>query len=127
MKKPLLPLLILAAAVTTGSAQTTNEIYKVRAAVVEVSQLQQFRGTPERTLTPDPRFALTLRIESIVPALAGYTNGSLMSFAIHSPARIGLDETSKPHSFDFVLSREVHDGARGPWSFERPAVRVRQP
>jgi hypothetical protein len=110
MKKPLCSLLILAATVLSGSAQTTtNEIYKVRAAVVDVSQLQQFRGTVERTLTPDPRFALTLRIESIAPALVGYTNGSLMCFAIHSPARIGLDEASKAHTYDFVLSREVHD------------------
>ena len=127
MKERLLPLIILAATALSGSAQVTKEVYKVRAAVVDVSQLQQFKGSAERTLTPDPRVALTLRIESIAPTLAGYTNGSLIHFAIHSPALIGLDKAPKAKTYDFVLSHEVRDGARGPWWFESPAVLVSQP
>jgi hypothetical protein len=108
-----------------ASAQTNKEIHKLRANVIEVEQLRQFKGPAQRTLTPDPRFVLTVRIESIAPPLAVYTNGNTMSFAIHSPALIGLDGASKGQTYDFVVSREVHGETKGPWWFELPAVRVR--
>jgi hypothetical protein len=114
-------------AVPTGaSAETNKEIHKLRANVIEVEQLRQFKGPAQRTLTPDPRFVLTVRIESIAPPLAGYTNGNTMSFAIHSPALIGLDRASKGQTYDFVVSRELRGETKGPWWFESPAVRVPQ-
>src|SRR5262249_46172719 len=116
----------LLAVATGASAQTNKEIYKLRANVIEVEQLRQFKGPAQRTLTPDPRFVLTVRIESIAPPLTGYTNGNTMSFAIHSPALIGLDGASKGQTYDFVVSREVRGETKGPWSFESPAVRVPQ-
>ncbi len=108
------------------SAQSSNETFKLRATVIDVAYLSEFKGDLMETLTTDPRFSLTLRVESILPPLNNYTNGSLVSFAIHSPALLGLSDSSKYLQYDFIVSREVQEGLKGPWHFDMPAAPVGQ-
>jgi len=89
--------------------QKVVEQLKVRAAVQDVTVLRQFTGSVVQTHF-DPRYVVTLRIESVTPALSGLTNGSTMSFGIHSPALLFGGETPKGKTLDFVLSRETQAG-----------------
>jgi len=85
--------------------QSMVERFRMRATVQDVIVLQQFTGmiVPAHV---DPRFALTLRIESIAPPLAGFGNGSTVTFAIHSPMKLFAGATPKSKALDFVLWRE---------------------
>jgi len=89
--------------------QKVVEQFKVRAAVQDVTVLRQFARSVVQTHF-DPRYVVTLRIESVTPPLSSLTNGSTMSFAIHSPALLFGGETPKGRTLDFVLSRETQAG-----------------
>jgi hypothetical protein len=74
--------------------------------VQDVGPLTDFSGK----VTPvdfDPRYALTVRIESVNPAVAGLTSGAVVVFAIHSPALLFGEDAVKGKTCDFSLQREI--------------------
>jgi hypothetical protein len=84
---------------------TKNEIH-LRATVQNVVPLTDFSGK----ITPvdfDPRFALTVRIESVDPAVGSFTVGAVVAFAIHSPALLFGEDATKGKTYNFSLQREI--------------------
>jgi len=87
---------------------TKNEIH-LRATVQDVVPLGDFSGK----VTPvdfDPRFALTVRIESVDRAVSGFAARAVISFAIHSPALLFGEDVIKGKTYDFSLEREIKHG-----------------
>lgn len=96
-------------ACAAGRAQGPSDEIHLSATVQAVSPLTKFSGT----VTPvdvDPRFALTVRIESVVPTVTNFTPGAVVIFAIHSPSQLFAGEPTKGKTYDFVLHRETKDG-----------------
>jgi hypothetical protein len=58
----------------------------------------------------DPRFALVTRIESVNPAAGSFTAGTVVAFAIHSPALLFGGDSPKGITYDFSLQREIEHG-----------------
>lgn len=90
-------------------AQTTNEEIHLRAVVRDVIPLPSFSGKAI-AVDVDPRFALTLRIESASPAVTNFAAGGEMTFAIHSPVKLFGGEAAKGKTFDFSLRRKTEHG-----------------
>jgi len=85
-----------------------NEIH-LRAIVLNVVPLTDFSGE----ITPvdfDPRFALTVRIESIDPSVGSFTLGAVVAFAIHSKALLFGEDATKGKTYNFSLQREIKHG-----------------
>ena len=90
----------------THSAKT--EIH-LRATVQNVVPLTDFSGK----ITPvdfDPKFALTVRIESVDPAIGSFAVGAVVAFAIHSPALLFAEDSTKGKTYSFSLQREIKHG-----------------
>jgi len=85
-----------------------NEI-QLRATVQDVVPLADFSGTVT-LVDSDPRFALTVRIESVEPAVSGFAAGAVIAFAIHSPALLFKEDVTKGKTYDFSLEREIKHG-----------------
>jgi hypothetical protein len=103
-------LLMTASFVCAGADEKkVVEYFKMRAVVQDVVMLGQFTGSVIQTHF-DPRYVVTLRIEAFTPPLSSFTNGAIVSFAIHSPTRLFAGETPKGKTLDFVLSRETQAG-----------------
>ena len=85
-----------------------NEIH-LRATVQGVVPLADYSGkvTP---VDSDPRFVLTVRIESVAPAVGSFTVGAVVAFAIHSPALLFGEDATKGEKYDFSLKREIKQG-----------------
>jgi len=86
--------------------QNTKSEIHLRATVQDVVPLADYSGR----VTPvdfDQRFALTVRIESVDPAIGGFTAGAVIAFAIHSPALLFGGDVTKGKTYDFSLQREV--------------------
>jgi hypothetical protein len=105
-------LVILAIALQRGNAgqaqDTHDEIY-LRATVQAVVPLADFSGS----ITPvdrDPRFALTVRIDSVVPVVVKFSEGAVVTFAIHSPWLLFAGEPTKGETYDFSLGRKNENG-----------------
>jgi hypothetical protein len=84
--------------------QCTGEQISLRAAVVAVVPLADFSGA----VTPvdsDPRFALTMLVESAAPTVAEFHQGSVVTFAIHSPALLFGNREVPGKTYDFLLHR----------------------
>ena len=58
----------------------------------------------------DPRFALTVRIESVDLAVGSFTAGAVVAFAVHNPARLFGEGATKGEKYDFSLQREIKHG-----------------
>jgi len=105
-------LTILAAslfACSAAQAQRTNDEIHLRATVQDVVLLSHFSG--KITLVDfDPRFASTVRVESVVPTTTNFTPGAVLAIAIHSPALLFDGEAAKGKTYDFSLMREVKHG-----------------
>jgi hypothetical protein len=95
-------------ACTVGQAQSANDEVRLRATVQAVVPLAGFSGkaTP---VDVDPRFALTVRIESAIPAVANFTTGAVVTLAIHSPSRLFAGGPTKGKTYDFLLRRKIVD------------------
>jgi hypothetical protein len=109
MLRALAILFVSLAACTAGQAQKANDEIRLRATVQSVVQLADFSGA----VIPvhfDPGFALTVRIESATPPVAGFASGSLVTFAIHSPSLLFVGEPTKGKTYDFVLDRKTESG-----------------
>jgi len=80
---------------------TKNEIH-LRATVQDVVPLADFSG--KVTLVDfDPRFAPTVRIESVEPAVSGFAAGVVIAFAIHSPALLFGEDVTKSKTLQLFL------------------------
>ena len=90
------------------AAHTTNQV-SFRATVQDMVMLSSFSGTII-PVAVDPRYALTLRIESGVPGFPNITAGSVVTFAIHSPSLLFGDDDPKGKTYDFMLHRESQKG-----------------
>ena len=89
--------------------QSASDEVRLQATVQAVVQLTSFSGA----ITPvdlDPRFALTVRIESATPAITNFRAGRVVTLAIHSPALLFGGEPTKGKTYDFVLHRRIEDG-----------------
>jgi hypothetical protein len=83
--------------------------FHLRAKVEAVVPLTDFSGQ----VTPvdfAPKFALTLRVETVKPALDELVPDSQITFAIHSPALLFAGDPEKNLVYDFYLVRENEDG-----------------
>jgi hypothetical protein len=96
-------------ACTGGQSQSSNDEIRLRATVRAVVPITSFSGT----ITPvdvDPRFALTVRIESSVPAVADFKAGGVVTLAIHSPSLLFVGEATNGKTYEFLLHRKIEDG-----------------
>lgn len=93
----------------TVQARKTEDELRLQATVQSLMPLAGFSGT----VTPvhfDPGFALTVRIKSANPPLAGFRPGDIVTFAIHSPSLLFVENPKKGKTYDFVLHRKIGDG-----------------
>lgn len=93
---------------SVGDQSTKNGIH-LRATVLDVVPLTDFSGEIT-SVGLDPRFALTVRIESVDPTITGFSAGAVVAFAIHSPALLFREDASKGKTYDFSLQREIKHG-----------------
>ena len=89
--------------------QALAKMIHLRATVQGVVPLADYSGkvTP---VDSDPRFVLTVRIESVDPAVGSFTVGAVVAFAIHSPALLFGEDPTKGEKYDFSLQREIKHG-----------------
>jgi hypothetical protein len=81
----------------------------LRATVQAVVPLADFSGE----ITPvdfDPKFALTVHIESVVPAVTNFAAGSVATFAVHSPSLLFGGAATKGNTYEFSLQHKIEDG-----------------
>lgn len=106
----LLTILALAFPVSrTSPAQGAVDQIRLRATVKDVVQIAHFSGK----ITPvdfDPRFALTLQVESINPTDTTFSAGSPVTLAIHSQALLFGGKTKKGKTYVFSLQRRIEKG-----------------
>ena len=89
--------------------KSQREEFRLRATVHDVVVLSSFSGT----VTPvdaDPRFAVTMRVDSITPSLTNFTKGATVIFAVHSLSRLFGAADAKGKTYDFTLRRETAGG-----------------
>jgi hypothetical protein len=108
MLRILLVLSIALALSNPSQAQDTHEIY-LRATVEAIVPLADFSGSTT-PVDPDPRFAMTLQIESLTPVVASFSKGTAVTFAIHSPSLLFAGEPTTGRAYDFSLGRKVANG-----------------
>ena len=92
-----------------GQTHNTRDEVHLRATVQSVVPLLGFSGN----VTPvdaDPRFALTLRVESVDPTVASFTAGTVVAFAIHSPALLFGGKAKRGKTFNFSVQRKFESG-----------------
>jgi hypothetical protein len=92
-----------------GQARNSQDEIHLRATVQSVVPLTSFAGH----VTPvdiDPRFALTVHVESVTPSVPNFSEGALGIFAIHSPSLLFAGDPTKGKAYDFSVRREIHDG-----------------
>jgi hypothetical protein len=109
MLRSLAILAISLSACNAGLAQSNDDEIRLRATVQAIVPLTSFSGT----ITPvagDPKFALTVRIESAVPAVDSLAEGAVVAFAIHSPSLLFAGEPTKGKTYDFSLLRKIENG-----------------
>jgi hypothetical protein len=95
-----------------GQTQSTKDEIHLRATVRDVVPLSDFSGE----ITPvdfDPRFALTVRIESVDPAVGNFPAGTVVAFAIHSPALVFGDDATKGKTYDFPYNVRLSMAKQG--------------
>lgn len=105
----LFPFLVLSLLFSdVGQAQKTVDEIHLRGTVQDVVLLSHFKGK----ITPvdiDPKFALAVRVESVVPEDRNFPAGAIVAFAIHSPALL-FGDVKKGKVYDFSLQREIKQG-----------------
>jgi hypothetical protein len=107
-------------ATCVAAEQQTRPIVQFRAVVQDVVPLRGFEGTVISVDT-DPRYVLTLRIATV----NGTTNlaaGTIISFAVQSPAKIFGGQPVKGRAYDFELDRKT-EGDMNSYS----GLRLRKP
>gem|GEM_PF-4194325 len=88
-----------------ASSVATNDLVRLRVAVVDWVPLKGFHGSLFPASDVDPRFALTLRIDSCVPAIADLKSGTVVTFAVHSPSLFLNSEAEKGKTNEITMPR----------------------
>jgi hypothetical protein len=91
-----------------AQAQSTEDKIHLRATVKAIVMLSHFSGEVI-TVDLDPRFALTLRIESANPSVYSFREGALVTLAIHSPALLFGGKPKEGETYNFSLSRTTEN------------------
>ena|SRR6266404_2581130 len=99
----------LVATSSAGQARSTIDKIHMRVTVQDVVLLTDFSGKVI-PVDCDPRFAVTVRIESVGPAVTNFTVGAVVAFAIHSPSLLFGEEAKKGKTCDFSVQREIKHG-----------------
>jgi hypothetical protein len=92
-----------------AQTQNTRDEVHLRATVQSVVPLSGFSGN----VTPvdaDPRFALTLRVESVDPTVANFTAGTVIAFAIHSPELLFGGKAKIGKTYNFSVQHKFEGG-----------------
>jgi hypothetical protein len=90
-----------------GRINNDDEV-RLRATVKAIVPLADFSGA----ITPvdvDPRFALTVRIETAVPAVPEFGAGAVVTLGIHSPSLLLGVEPAQGKTYEFLLHRRIED------------------
>ena len=74
-----------AQAQSTDSVEA-NDVVRLNITVMNVVPLRSFSGTLTPTGHGDPRFALTVRIDSCLPVVTNLNSGTVVTFGVHSPS-----------------------------------------
>ncbi len=100
-------LLIVCCATLTASASPQVQPFALRAKVIDVTII------PSTALTKPPRdymqadfdaeFAVTMRVISMAPPLAGFARHHRVTFAIHSPELLFLTSHPEGMTYDLVV------------------------
>ncbi len=104
----MLGLLLLTCLAVRGQSTNsvgTNEFVRVDMTVLNIAQLSTYKG-PLIPRDPEPRFALTLRVDSSVPPIPNLKAGTILTFAVHSPT-ISDRSIEKGESFFCRMSRKA--------------------
>ena len=96
-------------ACAAGKPQSTDDEIHLRAIVQALVPLSSFSGQVI-PVDSDPRFALTLHVESAVPAVANFAEGAVVTLAIHSSSLLFAKGPTKGEAYDFVLYRKLEKG-----------------
>jgi hypothetical protein len=123
MMRTALPVALILAAAFPGLAEPREASidFQLQGTLVEVGYLADAAAIP---VDFDASYALTIRIESCVPANARFKIGSNATFAIHSPALLFMGDPIVGKSYRFSL-RQVKTEIGT--SFENLAVIVQAP
>ena len=81
---------------------------QLRAKLKAIVPLEDFSGKAF-PVDIDPHFALTVLIVSAMPAVADFTPGSVVTFAIHSPTTVFAGNAIKRKTYNFSMCREAGD------------------
>jgi hypothetical protein len=99
---------LIVALVAAGAAERNAATF--RASVQEIVMLGRYSG-PVRVVHFDPRFVITLRIETGSLELPEFVVGETVAFAIHSPTSLfTLEREVAGKTFTFSVVREVENG-----------------
>jgi hypothetical protein len=102
-------LLLSVATILAADEKPQREVFRLRATVLDIVLLSRYSGTV-MPVGVDPRFAVTMRVESITPSLTKFTKGGPVTFAVHSPSQLFAAEDAKGKTFDFNLYRDTANG-----------------
>ena len=102
-------LILSLAASFAADERAQREEFRVHAEVQEIVALSSFSGTVV-PVGVDPRFAVTLRVDSVTPSLTNFTKGATVTFAVHSRSQLFGSADAKGKSYDFTLRRETAGG-----------------
>jgi hypothetical protein len=116
----------------TSQAQDDHDEIYVGATVEAIVPLADFSGSVI-PVDPDPRFAMTLHIESVAPHVTNFSSGASITFGIHSPSLLFAGEPTKDAIYQFSLRHELRDGESefslttvvAPSSTDKPAAALR--
>ncbi len=92
-----------------GPAQNINDEIHMRATVQAVVPLTSFSGQIT-SVDVDPRFALTVHIESVIPAVSNFPEGSAVALAIHSPTLVFAGDPTRGKTYNFSVHRTLEGG-----------------
>jgi hypothetical protein len=106
---------------------TTNDVVRLRVTVMDSVPLRSFHGSVTPISDVDPRFALTVRIDSCVPAVTNLKSGTVVTFAVHSPSLFlrGSAEKGKTHEITMPRKKAMNlqgEQAKGAAANRRPAL-----
>jgi hypothetical protein len=101
-------LLICWSAAGQGAGEVaTNEVVRLRVTVLEVVPLKSFTGSLTPAGEPDPRFALTVRVDECIPPITNLKSGLVVTFAVHSPSLFLGGKAGKGSEHQIKISRKM--------------------
>jgi hypothetical protein len=112
MRRTLTVVISLLLLATLAQTQNSNDEIQLRATVQSIVPLTGFAGQ----VTPvdvDPRFALTVHVESVIPPVPNFPVGGVVTLAIHSPTLLFAGESTRGKTYNFSVHRTFENGNVG--------------